>query len=33
MSAEEKKPAGLPMPPQRVRAEQKVTTGNEEASE
>ncbi len=28
-----KKPAGLPMPPQRVRAGQKVTTGNEEAAE
>jgi len=28
-----KKPAGLPMPPQRARAGQKVLTGNEEASE
>ncbi len=28
-----KKPAGLPMPPQRARAGQKVTTGNEEATE
>ena len=28
-----KKPAGLPMPPQRTRAGQKVTIGNEEASE
>jgi heterodisulfide reductase subunit B len=27
-----KKPAGLPMPPQRARAGEKVTTGNEEAS-
>ena len=28
-----RKPVGLPMPPQRVRAGQKVTPGNEEASE
>jgi heterodisulfide reductase subunit B len=28
-----KKPSGLPMPPPRVRAEEKVTTANEEASE
>jgi heterodisulfide reductase subunit B len=28
-----KKPSGLPMPPQRAKAGQKVTTGNEEATE